>query len=131
MFTRVISSYWIAPLWLCSVLLYLLLITLVLKSIFSDVNTAAPAFFLFHLHEISFSNPLLLVCVYLLTQDGSLGGSIYMGLVFLSIQLPYVFWLEHLSHLHLRWLLIGMYVMPFYCSTIFLFFIILFFSSFS
>ena len=25
--------------------------------------------------------------------------SIYMGFVFLSIKLPYVFWLQHLSHL--------------------------------
>ena len=39
----------------------------------------------------------------------SLVGSIYMGLVFVSIQPLCVFWLENLVHLHLQWLLIGMY----------------------
>ena len=53
-----------------------------------------------------FPIPLLLVCVYLLIWDGSLGDSMYLGLVCLSIQLPYVFWLEHLSYLHVKWLLI-------------------------
>ena len=46
--------------------------------------------------------------------SGSLVGSICVGLVFLSIQLPYVFWLEYLIHLHLRLLLIGTYSSPFY-----------------
>ena len=35
----------------------------------------------------------------------SLVNSIYVGPVFLSIQLACVFWLDHLSHLHLKWLL--------------------------
>ena len=74
-----------------------------------------PSLFYFHLHEIYFSTPLLLVSVYLLIQDGSLGSCIYMSLVFLSIQLPYVFWLGHLSHLHLRWWMIDIYVVPFHC----------------
>ena len=38
----------------------------------------------------------------------------YMGLFYLSIQLLYVFWLEHLIHLHLRSLLIGTYSLQFY-----------------
>ena len=40
--------------------------------------------------------------------------SIYMGYVFSSIPLPYVFWLENLIHLHVRLLLIGTYLLPFY-----------------
>ena len=32
---------------------------------------------------------------------------------FLSNQLPYVFWLEHLEHLFLKWFLIGMYLLSF------------------
>ena len=59
--------------------------------------------------EISFSIPLLLVCVYLLFWGGFLENRIYIGLVFLSIQLPSVFCLEHLSHLHLKWLLMHIY----------------------
>ena len=43
-----------------------------------------------------------------------------MGLVFLSIQLPYVFWLEHLSHLYLKCLLIDTYLVPFYFNPSFL-----------
>ena len=50
-----------------------------------------------------------------------------MGLVFLSVQLPYVFWLEHLSHL-LK-VIINKYVFsaillldyfPFFCLSLFL-----------
>ena len=37
-----------------------------------------------------------------LNLKGSLIDSMYMGLVFLSIQLDCVFWLEHLIYLHLR-----------------------------
>ena len=47
-----------------------------------------------------------------------------MGLIFLSIQLPYVFWLEHLNCLCLRWLLIDIYVVCIH-------FIVRLFSSFS
>ena len=31
----------------------------------------------------------------------------------------YVFWLKHLIHLHLRWSLIGMFLLPFYCFGLF------------
>ena len=71
------------------------------KVYFGRYKYCSSRFFLFHLHEVSFSNPFL-VCVYLSIWCGSLGGNIYMGLIFLSIQLPAVFWLEHLSPLHLR-----------------------------
>ena len=55
------------------------------------------------------SSPSLSVCVSLLFWDGSLVGSICVGHVFLSIQLFYVFWLEHLIHLRLMLLSIGSY----------------------
>ena len=60
------------------------------------------------------SSPSLSVCVSLLSWDGSLVGSICVGHAFLSIQLLYVFWLEHLIHLHLRLLSIGTYSLPFF-----------------
>ena len=40
--------------------------------------------------------------------------NMYVGLVFLSIQLSNVFWLVYLSHLHLKWLLIGKDLLPFF-----------------
>ena len=59
------------------------------------------------------SSPSLTVCIGLLSWGGSLVGSICVGHVFfLSIQLFYVFWLEHLIHLHLRLLSIGSYPLP-------------------
>ena len=50
-----------------------------------------------------------------------------VGLAFLSIQLPSVFWLEYLSHLHLKWLLIGTYLLPSYSFNSFPFFFLFFF----
>ena len=74
-----------------------------LKSILSDTSIHTPAFFSFPFAQNTFFPvPLLLVFVYLLIWDVSLGGSIYIGLVFLFIQLALVFWLGHLSQLHLR-----------------------------
>ena len=61
------------------------------KAILSDISIATPAFSPFYLQEIYFSIPLLLVCVYLSFWGGCLVDSICMGLVFLSVQLPYVF----------------------------------------
>ena len=60
----------------------------------------------------------LSVCVSVLSWGGSLVGNIYVGHVFLSIQLFYVFWLEHLIHLHLRLLLIGIYSLPILCTCV-------------
>ena len=60
------------------------------------------------------STPSLSLCVTLLSWGGSLIGSICVGHVFLSIQLFYVFWLEHLIHSHLRLLSIGSYSLPFF-----------------
>ena len=45
------------------------------------------------------------MCVF---RAESLVGSIYAGLDFVSIQPLYVFWLEHLVHLKLMELLLGM-----------------------
>ena len=55
-------------------------------------------FVCFHVHGKYFS---LSTCMNLLFWGGCLVDSIYMGDVFLSIYLPCVFWLEHLSHLRL------------------------------
>ena len=41
-------------------------------------------------------------CVHRSEVGLSLADSIYSGLVFVSIQPVYVFWLAHLIHLHLR-----------------------------
>ena len=59
-------------------------------------------FFSVHFLGTFHSNPSLSACVGLLFSCGSLLGSIYEDHVFLSIQLPYIFWLEHLIHLHLK-----------------------------
>ena len=67
----------------------------------------------FHLLGKFVSSPSLSVCVGLLSWGGSLVGSICVGHAFLSIQLFYVFWLEHLIHLHLRLLSIGSYWLPY------------------
>ena len=56
----------------------------------------------FHLHGIPFSIPSLSVCMGPYVWSGSLVDSIYMGLVFVSIQPVYVFWLGHLIHSRLR-----------------------------
>ena len=53
-----------------------------------------------HLREISFSSPSLSVCMCPLFQGGSLVDNIYRGLVFVSIQPVFVFWLGHSTHLH-------------------------------
>ena len=56
--------------------------------------------FYFHLHGISFFIPSPSFCVCLYIWSESLVDSIYMGLVFVSIQPLCGFWLEHLVHLH-------------------------------
>ena len=49
-----------------------------------------------------FPSPSLLVCMGPLFWGGSLVDSIYRGLLFVSIQPVFVFWLKHSTHLHLR-----------------------------
>ena len=46
-------------------------------------------------------------------SEGLEKDSIYRGLVFVSIHPVFVFWLENLTHLHLRSLLISMIPLPF------------------
>ena len=101
----------------------------VVKSILSHVSIATLAFFFFSVHLLGkfVSSPSLSVCVGLLSWGGSFVGSIFVDHAFLSIQLFYVFWLEHLIHLHLRLLLIGTYSLLIFCACIPLF---LSFSSF-
>ena len=56
---------------------------------------------------------VLSVYMCLQVSNGFLIVFIYMGLVFVSIQPVCVFWLEHLIHLHLKQLLIYMFLLPF------------------
>ena len=55
-----------------------------------------------YLRDISFSSPSLSVCMCPLFWSGSLVGSIYRGLVFVSIQPVFAFWLGRSTHLRLR-----------------------------
>ena len=112
-FIIVISSSWIDPLIIMYLsffvfsqplfqsLLYLIWVLLLLLS------------FGLYLHKISFSSPSLSVCLCLLFWGGSLIDNIHRGLVFVSIQSVFVFRLGHSTHLHSRWLLISMILLPF------------------
>ena len=71
-------------------------------------------FFPVHLLGIFISSHSLSVSVGLFFWCGSLDSSICAGHVFSSIQLPCVFWLDHLIHLHLRLLLIATYSLSFF-----------------
>ena len=110
---RFISSFWIVPF----IIMYCTSLSFtrvwVLKLILLDISIANPAFFPFHLHEVYILYPFTF-SLYLLIWCGSLGNSIYM-FCFLTHSATRVYWLQHLSHLHLRWLLIDTYVVPFYC----------------
>ena len=69
---------------------------LILRSILSDMRISS------HLHGIYFS--ILSLSLYTCSEvwSGFLVDSIYMGLVFVSIQPVCVFWLEYLIHFHLK-----------------------------
>ena len=60
------------------------------KFILSQISIATPSLFYLHLYDISLFISLFLVCVYLSYEGGSLVDSMYVGLVFLLIQLPCV-----------------------------------------
>ena len=109
-----ISPWWILPLSVMKCPTGSLFMAFVLKSIYSDINIANPDFFSCPFAWIFVCNPSFSVYVCLLFSDMSLVSSICVGHVFLSIQLPYVFWLEHSIHVHLRLLLIGTYSLLFY-----------------
>ena len=75
-----------------------------------------PSFFSFLLAWANFFHPFTFsLCVSFILR-WVLVDSLYRGLVFLSIQLPYVFWLECIIPLYLMWLLIVKELLPFYFS---------------
>ena len=90
MFIMFMSSWWILPLSIMKCPSGSLL-----KSLLSHTYIATMTFFPLHLLGIFVSSHLLSACVGLLFWGRSRVGSIWGGHDFLSIQLPYVFWLEH------------------------------------
>ena len=111
-----LGGFFLWVLW--SDLLRLSLWPFFLKSVFSDMSTAIPAFFSCpFVWKICFQAFIFSLCS-LLSWGGSLLDSMYVGHVFLYIQLFYVFWLEHLIHLRLRLLFIGIYLLPILCTCV-------------
>ena len=107
-----------------------LVMALFLKSILSDMSIATPAFFSCPFAwKICFQPFTFCLCRSFSLRRDSCRQNI-VGHVFLYIQLFYVFWLEHLIHLHLRLLLIGTYSLPIFwtyvplCLSLFLPFLI-------
>ena len=88
----------------------------VLKSILPDISIATLVFpfFLSVYLEYFFQPFTFSLCRSFFVWGRSFLGSICADHVFLSIQLPYVFWFQHLIYLYLRLLLIGTYSLPFY-----------------
>ena len=86
----IVKSSWIDPLIIMKYPSLSLIMAFISKSILSDMSIATLAF---HLCEISFSRPSLSVCMCSLFRDGSLVDSICRGLVFVSIQPVFIFWL--------------------------------------
>lgn len=96
MFCSVVSSCWIDPFIICNAFLCLVTI-FVLKSIFLDINIATTAFFLFWFAwNILFYPFNFSLCVCVITSEVSVLQAAYK--------------LKHLVHLHLKQLLIGMYI---------------------
>ena len=80
-----------------------LVIAFILKSILSGTSIATPACFLLQFSRNVFFPPFTFVqsvCIFLC--EVSLPGSMCRGPIFTFIQLPYVSWLEHLIHLHVK-----------------------------
>ena len=103
MFTRVILSCWITPSSIMKWSSLSLFMVSVLNSILSVISVVTQLSF--HVCLLGFfflTIPSILTCVDVLFWGGSFVDSIYVGHVFLSIQPPYVFWLDHLIHLHLN-----------------------------
>ena len=108
----IVLSSWTHPLIIMWFPSFSFTMVFISKCILSDISIAAPAFFWFSFAwNISFHSHSVCMCT--LFWGGSLVDSIYKVLVFVSVQLVFVFWLEHLTHLHLRWLLISMILLPF------------------
>ena len=92
MFIIFMSSWWIIPLNIIKWLYVFLFMAFVLKSFLFNINITTPAFFFaIRLLGNFFSNPSLSICIALLFWLGSPVGSICVGHVFLSINLPVSF----------------------------------------
>ena len=83
------------------------------KVYFTWYEYCCSCFLLVSIGGISFSSPSLSVCMCPLFWGGSLVDNIDRGLVVVSIQPVFVFWLGDSTHLHLRELLINMIPLPF------------------
>ena len=79
-FMIVISFSWIDPLIIMYCPSVSCFTAFVLKSIFSGLSIATPAFFGLYLREVSFSGPSLSLCMCPLFRGGSLVDNIYRGL---------------------------------------------------
>ena len=93
-FIIVICSSWIVFWSLCSVLLCLFSWPLFQSLLYLIWVLLFLLSFNLLLHEIPFSSPSLSVCMCPLFGGGSLVDSIYRGLVYVSIQPVFVFWLR-------------------------------------
>ena len=85
-------------------------VSFILVSMLSEMRIATPAFFYFHfciLHPFTFRMYASLGLKWALVD------SICVGLVFASTQPICVFWLEHLTHLHLKQLLLYIFLFAF------------------
>ena len=116
------------PLPLCNVLLHLCLTVFVLKSILSKIYIATPAFFSFPFAWNVFFYPFMLsLSVSLDLKWVSCSHHINGSGFFFSTQSPYIFWLEHLAHLYLKYfghnVLIGILLFGF---CFFFFFVVLY-----
>lgn len=78
----------------------------ILKSVSSDISMATPTGLRYHFLECQISPFSLWVYICPCSSDVSLGGSIWLGLVFLSNVLFCAFFRGSSVHLHLEWLLI-------------------------
>ena len=84
-----------------------------LKSLLSDVGIATPAFFWFQFAWNNFFHPLTFSLYVSLGLKWFPCRQHIYGPFFVSIQPVYAFWLEHWIHLHLRSLLMCMFLLPF------------------
>ena len=86
----IVMPWWILPLSIMKCPSVSLFMAFVLKSVLSHVSIAPLTFVFCPFAWNIFSSPSLLVCVSLLFYGGSLVGSMCVGFLFLSTQLPYV-----------------------------------------
>ena len=115
-----LSSWWILPLSIMKCPSGSLFMVLLWKSILSDMSIATPALFSCPFAwKICFQPFTFSLCKSFVLRWVSCRQHM-CGSCFLSIQLFYVFCLEHLIHLRLRLLSIGSYSLPFFPTCVFL-----------